>query len=807
MIERLHDLVERNAGWLTARIIHHAKERGYLPLTSTLEQAWAAAICGISEPLLGAIEGGGVLLATAAEADHSRDPIIAYGMEIARRHQSRGITLGLFLGQMKGYRQTYLDLVAEAANLSEEERASFPAMIHTFFDRIEVGICDEWISWSPDGQAGELAAQNQRLMTEKNKYLTIFESLSDPVILLTEAGVVENMNHAAARLFIPDPVPGATYYGATHPTLAGLLGAAAASDLAAHAEAPGERQLDTLLGPRWFGIKTQRMLDISERFLGSVMILTDVTEYRRAKEAAEASSRAKSTFLATMGHEIRTPIHGIIGLADLMNQSGVTPDLQGYAAAIARCGEALAAVVTDILDFSRMEAGRIDVESVPFSVAAVVEDVFDLMQPIAAQNPDLRLVLERPDLPPMIGDPGKLRQILLNLVGNAVKFTEEGTVWLTIDTVSTPGQPVSIRFVVADTGIGIAPERLEAVFEAFTQGDSSVSRRFGGSGLGLAICRRLADRLGGSLAVESRLGAGSRFTLSLPCQPVDGVVRTAPAPAAPGLPVRALNILVVEDNAVNALVARGLLERMGHSPLVVGTGSAALAEVATGVHDLVLLDLRLPDMDGLETARRIRALAADQGGRVPVVALSAHAQSAEIEGCLAAGMDDFLGKPFRADRLEQVLRRVLGVSSPHPGSPPALPGPPAQAGGEIARDVLLTHVAALGTDHAAQIVAAFQDSTATLPDDLDRLAASQARAEIAELAHRLKGASLQVGLMLLSQRAAVVEAAARNGTGGAGFAAQVGDLATALRRSAVLLDLTWADIVAGQPADIQPANM
>lgn len=792
---QLHDVVAANEAMLTARIIEYAKVRGYTPFTSTLEQAWRASIHGLSAPLLAALSEARALTPVSAEAHYGRDPIAFYGIEAARRHRTRGITLGLFLGLMKSYRHCYLDLVRSSAQ-DDAERGAWSEIIENFFDRMEVGFCDEWANRSSDEETEQLRSQNRRITNEKNRYLTIFESLNDPVFLVDETGDVVNMNHAAARLFAPTQAPGVGYYGGEHLDLTALIG----FDVAIAPDTIRERELETSLGHRWFDIRTQRMLDVSEKYLGTVVILVDVTEYRKAKEDAEAANRAKSTFLATMSHEIRTPIHGILGVAELLQQTPLDAETHGRIDAIMLSGEMLSSVVTDILDYSKIEAGILELEHVEFSVAAVVDDVIALMRPIVRRKPELDLVVAIPKLPTVVGDPGKLRQILINLVGNAVKFTPRGTVWLEIEEVIGPGDDWVLRFIVADTGIGIPPERRAAIFEPFTQSDGSVARRYGGTGLGLTICRSLVDLMGGRMRVESRLGEGSQFCFSVPFERgAHLAVPSDPAPVADRGPVRALDVLVVEDNEVNALVARGLLERAGHRPCIAASGQAALALLGERTFDLVLMDLRLPDLDGIEVTRRIRALPDPAKARVLVVALSAQVLRDDIQACLDAGMNDFLGKPFRFDRLEAMLRRVVGVSSPglsDVGEPAPVVAPRPEATVDVG--VLMGHVEALGFEHAAGIVATWRQSVVAVPEDLTRAAANGDRIGVAGISHRLKSSSLHVGLERLSSEASVLEITARRTTGD--LLGPVTALCATLEEAGRELDATWESVVRRQPA-------
>ena len=654
--QQLRNLIASSEHWLTARIIGYAKERGYTPFTSTLEEAWLASIRGLSTALIAALEDGRLSSPVEASSDYAHDPIALYGIEAARRHRTRGVTLGLFLGLMKSYREAFQDL-ASRLEAAPDERADNRRSIERFFDRMEVGFCDEWSGKPADEQFEQLRAQNRLITNEKNKYLTIFESLNDPVILVDEHAKVENANHAALTLFAGETAPGASYYGGAHLPIEDLLGA----EVLAEKEVAFERLLPTKLGPRWFDGKVQRMLDVSEKYQGAVVILNDVTEYRRAREEAERADRAKSAFLATISHEIRTPIHGILGLAELLRQDALSCDARRYVEAIARSGQMLSSVVSDILDYSKIEAGALELDESEFSLSAVIEDVFELMLPLAARKLDLQLVLDSPALPSVAGDSGKLRQILLNLVGNAVKFTERGEVRLTVSARDDDANRIWVCFEVLDTGIGVPADRLEAIFDPFMQSDASVARRFGGSGLGLAICRRLVERLGGRIWAHSHLGEGSRFGFVAPFARVqtNDPARRAEMSAEPvGMPL-SLDVLVVEDNEVNAMVACGLLERVGHRATLASTGEAAVEQVRTRDFDVVLMDLRLPDIDGAEATRRIRALGSRKKCRVPIVALSAQVVASDIDACVDAGVDEFLGKPFRTERLEATLRRVV----------------------------------------------------------------------------------------------------------------------------------------------------
>jgi signal transduction histidine kinase/ActR/RegA family two-component response regulator len=409
---------------------------------------------------------------------------------------------------------------------------------------------------------------------------------------------------------------------------------------------------------------------------GAVRTYTDITERRRneralaaARDAAEAAGQARSEFLAVMSHEIRTPMNGIIGVAGLLQDMPLGATEKNYVRIILESGQHLLQLINDILDFSRLDAGRLELEETAFEVRAVLRDAVELMTAEAAAK-GLTLGLDvAADVPARaVGDAHRLRQVLLNLIGNGIKFTAEGSVRVAVRVVRSEGATVRLGFAVSDTGIGIAPEALGKLFTEFTQVDSSISRRFGGSGLGLAICRRLIERMGGTIGVKSEPGAGSTFHFDvLLTLPRGEAVRAVPE-AAPSAKLAPRRILVAEDNATNRLVATRMLERMGHAVEAVENGREAVDAVQGGRFDLVLMDVMMPEMDGLAATTAIRGLAGAEAG-IPIIGLTANATAADQERCLAAGMTHFETKPISAARLGAAIALVL-----HEEARPAAPG-------------------------------------------------------------------------------------------------------------------------------------
>ena len=382
-----------------------------------------------------------------------------------------------------------------------------------------------------------------------------------------------------------------------------------------------------------------------------------------AIDQVNEANKTKSLFLASMSHEIRTPMNGVLGMATLMNDGTLTPEQRDRVQTIQSSGETLMSLLNDILDLSKIEAGHLDLEIIDFELPRIVEEVRNLWEPqTTAKGLSFNCIYDRDALSPLRSDPTRVKQILFNFISNAQKFTEDGEIALRVSQKPLTGDRIETRFEVHDTGIGIDAAKQQHLFESFKQADNSITRRYGGTGLGLAISKKLAEAMGGTIGIDSAAGSGSCFWFTT-VSPTGEIQNTGDASlaenSAPAGGDRILRILIAEDNKVNQAVIRAILERPGHRLDTVGNGLEAVAAVIRAPYDLVLMDVQMPEMDGMTATRRIRDIQGD-AARIPIIALTANAMKGDRELYLDAGMDDYVSKPIDPVALFAAMRRTCG---------------------------------------------------------------------------------------------------------------------------------------------------
>ncbi|NYZ15234.1 response regulator [Azospirillum sp. RWY-5-1] len=529
----------------------------------------------------------------------------------------------------------------------------------------------------------------------------------------------------------------------------------------------------------------QRLLDAQEqttKLAAETFALAEDLDRAReeaeaARIAAENASRAKSRFLAMMSHELRTPMTAVIGMGDLLGGTSLTPQQQGLVKTLRSSADTLLAILNDILDFSKIEAGQLEIEEIDFSLHRLVEDVVQLFLVRAAAKGVALSASLAEDTPRHIrGDPTRLRQVLFNLVGNAIKFTDRGRIEIAGWCADLGDGDCVIRFEVSDTGIGMTEQQQARLFEAFVQAEASTARRYGGTGLGLAICKRLVEAMGGDIGVASTPGRGSTFRFSIRTRPAlappDAATLNRPPPEAlalPAAPPASLRLLLAEDNDVNRMLITTMLTRMGHRVDAVGDGRAVVATLAASPeYDALVLDMEMPVMDGRSAARAIRRMVGPVA-RIPIVGLSADALPEHRDGHMAAGLDAYLTKPVDWDHLGSVLlglvaRRVSQQTEPAvpplPADPAELPDPGRFASQPLVDRVKLAELRlALGSESLDGMLSLFPETALRERAAIAAAVHAGRVRDVRQAAHTLAGLSANFGCLRLAEVARAVNEA------------------------------------------------
>ena len=596
---------------------------------------------------------------------------------------------------------------------------------------------------------------------------TLVNTVVDGIVTANEQGVIQSFNPAAERLFgysreevegenlttlMPSP------YREEHPTyLSNYLRTGKRKIIGTEREAVA-RHKDGTTFPIDLSI-SEMQLGRQRMFTGIIRDITPRKEFEKqlleAKEAAETANQVKSEFLANMSHEIRTPMNSIMGFTDILLDEDLPPEQREALETIKKSSDRLLNLINEILDLSKIEAGSIALEKIPFDLESLVLEVCQLIRPVVGEKSiEIRCAIEDGPWDVVMGDPTRIRQVLLNLLGNAVKFTKKGEVVTSVRRLEETDDHILVEVSVSDTGVGISEENLTTIFAAFTQADGTTTRKYGGTGLGLTISQRLIRLMGSAITVESREGTGTTFRFKIRLEKGEALqLPDLAGPEAthlvPPVEVRGLKLLLAEDDTANQRLAILVLEKMGHTVDLAMDGVQALEMGKENKYDIILMDIQMPEMGGVEATVKLR----QAGVKTPIVAMTASVMQDHRESFLDSGMDDYVAKPIRREVLREVLKRhavpMPSSETPHDSILPA----PEKAAEELGLD----------QEEYREILMGFIEDKKKDMEDLESALAQKDMGLISRLAHKIKGSALNLRLDLLARPAANIEKAAKEG--------------------------------------------
>ncbi len=675
-VVRYIKLLKSREEWLICRILEYAKKHGFTKYTSMLQETWRSSIQGISESLIkGATSFKKAIPELHPDEKYINDPVLAFELLEARKHRERGVPLSMYIGLMKYYKQTYIDLI-EKSEFDKATKNYFRLFTERCFDRIEIAYITEWSSNTEENLLDELQSTNRNLTNEKNKYHTIFESFYSPLIILDDDNRVVNFNFAAFQYFADIQIAGELYYQSNKSSKAfGIINQRLDDFIKSSlSELAFETYLNTDKGQKFFLVKLKKMFDVCEKFRGTVLILDDLTERKEmerqleaAKLKAEEADQLKTAFLANMSHEIRTPMNAIIGFSDLLiNDAIKEKERKEYLKLIQKSGNNLLKIIDDIIDVAKIESKQLKVRPTECKLSEIFNELSSIFQNAIHKinKPNIELIQNIDDSENDLvikTDAGRLKQVFNNLISNAIKFTDKGYIEFGYKQLDEK----HVYFFVRDTGIGIPQEKQEEIFKRFVQVEDNYTKDYGGTGLGLTITKNIVNLLGGDIWVNSEIGKGSTFYFFLPSQFEKESTLDKPKIkfSIPNKKVSLKNhtILIAEDEETNFLYLHEILKRNGAKIIWGKNGleTINLIEANSNI-DLVLMDIKMPEINGLEAIKYIKAIRPD----LPIIAQTAFVMDDDKELCIRAGCVDFISKPIKGNKLIEIINKYL-VSNYH----------------------------------------------------------------------------------------------------------------------------------------------